>query len=147
MILDIYLEGPDLSGKTTSLRAINKELNYMHYISDRGYFCNWVYADYYGRDNRHMWKDKLMTQNEMDNVIYVMFYFENRQPLDERYAIRGDECHDADGIWKVNQAYIERMDAVKNKIVVPIKDNMRSPESIAKYVGDKVREYIASLNQ
>ena len=47
MILDIFLDGPDLCGKTSTLRLINKELNYMHYLSDRGYFCNYIYSKYF----------------------------------------------------------------------------------------------------
>lgn len=108
MFRKIYLDGPDLTGKTTLINKLNKETNYVHYIGDRSPLSCIVYNKFYNRNQ--ILEDQIRSglKEDKDNIILVITH-DCDDELSRRYDDRGDELQDVETIKVLNVFYIKEL--------------------------------------
>jgi len=105
-LTDITLEGPDLSGKTTLYSKLHNLTKYKWNIQDRAEISMAIYSEMYGRNDAHIWWQRVHTKLANLNHRYVIL-LPSRDLLMERFATRGDELQDEKSILEVAQRFEE----------------------------------------
>ena len=101
--LNINIEGPDCSGKTTLYNRLHKETGFRYNIQDRSCMSMFVYAKMYNRDTT-VWFDKILGDlKRLDTLNIVLLPSED--VILKRLAERGDEFQDKDSIVKVRNYF------------------------------------------
>ena len=98
--ININIEGPDCSGKTTLFNQIHKETNFKYNIQDRSCMSMYVYSKLYERDDSSFWFDKILDDIKRLDTLYIVLLPSNSTVL-ERLRKRGDEFQDEESIINV----------------------------------------------
>ena len=69
---NIYLEGPDCSGKTTMFNKLHKLTDFKYNIQDRSCMSMFVYSKIYSRPNTSFWFDKIYDDLKRLDTLYVV---------------------------------------------------------------------------
>jgi len=110
----IFIEGPDLSGKTTLYENIHKESDYRWNIQDRSALSMLVHAKYYGRDTfRHVEQLRSELYN-LNNITIVLLPEWNE--IARRFNLRGDPIQNITSLKKLYTVFEE---AVKELVSLP----------------------------
>ena len=102
--LNINIEGPDCSGKTTLFNRIHKETNFKYNIQDRSCMSMYVYAKLYERDDASFWFDKVLEDIKRLDTLYIVLLPSSHTVL-ERLRKRGDEFQDEESIMDVKRLF------------------------------------------
>ena len=116
----IDLEGGDLVGKSTLLKATFKMSDYSKIMCfhDRGVLTHFVYNDLYKRfpEDSQMWLDQLLAFCR-DHAI-ILLVADDNNILRKRFAERSDEIYKREEIVKINihykQVYIKNLQYCEN---------------------------------
>jgi len=101
--LNINIEGPDCSGKTTLYNRLHKETNFKYNIQDRSCMSMFVYAKMYNRDTT-IWFDKILDDlKRLDTLNIVLLPSE--EVILKRLSERGDEFQDTASIVEVRNYF------------------------------------------
>lgn len=141
--LNINIEGPDCSGKTTLFNSLHKKTNFKYNIQDRSCMSMYVYSKIYKRDNTDLWFKKIQEDlNRLDTLYIILLPTE--ETILKRLAKRGDDFQDEKSILKV-RSHFRNISKIgfgnyPNVLVLEDKENLE----------DKVRlciEFIDKLNR
>ena len=102
--LNINIEGPDCSGKTTLYNSLHKETNYRYNIQDRSCMSMFVYAKMYKRDDASIWFDKIIDDLKRLDTLYIVLLPSEKTIL-KRLSERGDELQDEESILEVRDYF------------------------------------------
>ena len=101
--LNINIEGPDCSGKTTLYNRLHKETDFKYNIQDRSCMSMFVYAKMYNRDTK-VWFDKILDDlKRLDTLNIVLLPSE--EVILQRLSERGDEFQDTTSIIEVRNYF------------------------------------------
>ena len=101
--LNINIEGPDCSGKTTLYNRLHKETDFKYNIQDRSCMSMFVYAKMYNRDTT-VWFDKILDDlKRLDTLNIVLLPSED--VILQRLSERGDEFQDTTSIIEVRNYF------------------------------------------
>jgi hypothetical protein len=92
----VFIEGPDLSGKTTLIRSLHRETRYAYHLMDRSHISRNLFAKMYNRPTDPMMDLEI---NNLNNRYFILL--PESDLVIERYNERGDEIHDLDGVLTV----------------------------------------------
>ena len=102
--LNINIEGPDCSGKTTLFNRLHKETNFKYNIQDRSCISMYVYAKMYEREDASLWFDKILDDIKRLDTLYVIL-LPTEETVLRRLKKRGDEFQDENSILKVRSYF------------------------------------------
>ena len=103
MIKNLFIEGPDCSGKTTLIETIHKKTNYRYHINDRSQISRNIFANLYKRDIPNLDDDLRSEMFDLNNVYIVLLPPWNI--VLERFKKRGDEKHDEKSLKRVYSSF------------------------------------------
>ena len=101
--LNINIEGPDCSGKTTLFNRLHKETNFKYNIQDRSCMSMFVYAKIYGRDSS-IWFDKIIDDLKRLDTLNIVLLPSEKTIL-QRLLQRGDDFQDEKSILNVRSHF------------------------------------------
>jgi hypothetical protein len=120
LIKNLFIEGPDCSGKTTVIDLLHKQTDYKFHAFDRSRISQYVFAKMYNRDvemSRHMLEVEM---SDLSNFYFVLI--PTRELVLDRFTTRGDPIHKSeDAILKVLEAFqavAEELEGRKNVAIV-----------------------------
>ena len=101
----IFLEGPDLSGKTTFYEKLHKETGYSWNIQDRSALSMLVHSKFYGRDTfRHVEQLRREVYN-LNNVMIILL--PEWDEIGRRFNLRGDPIQNMVSLRKLYDLFSE----------------------------------------
>ena len=134
----IFLEGPDLSGKTTLYESIHKLSDYKWNIQDRSALSMLVHARYYGRDTfRHVEQLRSELFN-LNNLIILLL--PKWGVIIKRFSDRGDKIQNLSSLKKIYDLFSEAAEELKhypNFIII----SESIDEQISRYLLNQICEY------
>lgn len=149
-IRNIFIEGPDCSGKTTLIENIHKSTNYRYHLMDRSRMSQAIFSKLY---ERNLPDSDLLFEQELNNLsnLYIVLLPRKRVILNRFYE-RGDDKHDIESIADVYHAYeqfIEMYEKYPNVLVINTDMNntqvalslIEEYESKEEY--DTIKEFVA----
>lgn len=104
LIKNVFIEGPDCSGKTTVINKIHKHTNYRYHMFDRSRMSKHIFSWMYQRQNDVL-NSHLYTEERSDLSNLYIVLLPGIDVVTERFNKRGDEIHNLEGIKKVYQAF------------------------------------------
>jgi len=102
--LNINIEGPDCSGKTTLFNRLHQETKFKYNIQDRSSMSMYVYSKLYEREDSHLWFDKILEDLKRLDTLYVVL-LPKEETILNRLKDRGDEFQDEESILKVRSLF------------------------------------------
>jgi len=102
--LNINIEGPDCSGKTTLFNRLHKETNFKYNIQDRSCISMYVYAKMYEREDSSLWFDKILDDIKRLDTLYIIL-LPSEETVVRRLKKRGDEFQDENSILNVRSYF------------------------------------------
>ena len=132
-VKNLFIEGPDCSGKTTLIDSIHRKTNYSYHIMDRSQISRSIFANLYNRDIRNIDIDFFNEILDLNNL--YLFLLPRWEVIKKRYEKRGDEKHDIKslyGVYSSFKKYLENKQLPKNIIVV--KDENIDVDKIVKLI-------------
>ncbi len=134
----IFLEGPDLSGKTTFYENIHKASGYRWNIQDRSALSMLVHAKYYGRDTfRHVEQLRSEIYN-INNIIIILL--PEWEEVARRFNERGDPIQNITSLKKLYDLFAEAAEELSGLPNVIVIDAI-ADDQIVKYTVRKLIEY------
>jgi len=134
----IFLEGPDLSGKTTMYEKIHKHSNYRWNIQDRSALSMLVHAKYYGRDTFSAVEQLRSEIYNLNNIMIILL--PKWDEVARRFNLRGDPIQNITSLKKLYDLFTEaaeELSALPNVIVI----NGIADDYIVRYTLRKLAEY------
>lgn len=125
LIKNVFIEGPDCSGKTTVINKIHKHTNYRYHMFDRSRMSKHIFSWLYNRENKNI--DSKLFLEEMSDLsnLYIVL-LPGIDIVTERFKHRGDEIHDLKGINSVYQAFEDHVEySISSPNVVVIRETDR----------------------
>ena len=104
--LNINLEGPDCSGKSTLFQRIHRFSQFKFNIQDRSAMSMYVYSRLYGRKNSEVWLEKIYDDLKKLDTLYVIL-LPPEDVLIKRLLIRGDDFQNETSIYEVMRLFEE----------------------------------------
>lgn len=102
--LNINIEGPDCSGKTTLYNRLHKETNFKYNIQDRSCMSMFVYSKMYDREDSSIWFDKILDDLKRLDTLYVVL-LPAKSVILNRLSERGDNFQDETSIVEVRNHF------------------------------------------
>jgi thymidylate kinase len=134
----IFIEGPDLSGKTTLYNKIHSHTNYRWNIQDRSALSMLTHAKQYGRNEFSHIEQLRSELFNLNNLIIILL--PPWQVISKRFTERGDEIQNLASLKQVYDIFVEaasELSKYPNVIVV----NDEVDEQLSRYLVSKIREY------
>ena len=105
-IRNLFIEGPDCSGKTTLIRNIHDSTGYKFHIHDRSQISRKIFSDLYERNLDFIDDDLHLELSNLNNRF--VFLLPSFDIIRERYTQRGDDFHsDLSSIREVYDAFLD----------------------------------------
>jgi len=104
LIKNVFIEGPDCSGKTTVINKIHKHTNYRYHMFDRSRMSQYIFSSMYNRKNIHKYSELYLEEKSDLSNLYIVLLPDLEEVL-SRFNKRGDEIHDANGIENVYHGF------------------------------------------
>ena len=101
--LNINIEGPDCSGKTTLYNRLHKETDFRYNIQDRSCMSMFVYSKMYNRDTT-TWFNKILDDLKCLDTLNIVL-LPSEAVILKRLAERGDEFQDTTSIVEVRNYF------------------------------------------
>lgn len=119
LIKNLFIEGPDCSGKTTVIDLLHKQTEYKYHAFDRSRISQYVFAKMYGRDvemSKHLLDVEL---SDLSNFYFVLI--PTRDLILDRFSTRGDPIHKSEeSILRVLEAFENVADELEGRKNVAI---------------------------
>ena len=134
----IFIEGPDLSGKTTLYNKIHAHTNYRWNIQDRSSLSMLAHAKQYQRNEfRHVeqLRSELFNLNNLTVILLPEW-----QVISRRFTERGDAIQNLASLKQIYDIFVEaasELSKYPNVIVV----NDEVDEQLSRYLVSKFRDY------
>ena len=109
---NLFIEGSDCSGKTTLIKQIHKDSNYLWHIMDRSQVSRSIFSNMYKRDLYNVANDLHLELSDLNNR--WIFLNPDLSIVHERLKSRGDEIHDENSITAVWKMFNEASEKLKN---------------------------------
>ena len=90
-IKNLFIEGPDCSGKTTLIRNIHNQTRYGWHIFDRSQISRSIFCKLYGREIDNINLDLHDETSNLNNRFIILL--PTFDVIAERFRIRGDDFH------------------------------------------------------
>jgi len=137
----IFLEGPDLSGKTSLYESIHKETNYRWNIQDRSALSMLVHSKYYERNEfRHVEQLRSELYNLNNVTIILLPVWEE---IARRFNKRGDPIQNITSLKKIYDLFEEAASELEDyPNVVVLRE--ACDESTLKYLVQSLKNYESS---
>jgi len=124
LIKNVFIEGPDCSGKTTVINKIHRHTNYRYHMFDRSRMSQFIFSWMY---ERHRKEYSILYKEEREDLsnFYVVL-LPDIEEVKRRFEKRGDEIHDEAGIEKVYNEFkkhVERSASQPNIVVIKSNKN------------------------
>ncbi len=129
LIKNVFIEGPDCSGKTTVINTIHKETKYRYHMFDRSRMSQAIFNTMY---QRFIPNSDILYRKEISDLsnLYIVLLPDIETVL-KRYDLRGDEIHDKSGIENVYRAFKKHaLSKSRYPNVIIVKDNKNSWKSV-----------------
>ena len=107
-IKNLFIEGPDCSGKTTLVESIHKSTNYRYHIMDRSQISRSIFAKMYNRDIPNIRQDFLDEILDLNNL--YIFLIPSWPVIEKRYLERGDDKHSLKSLYRVYSEFKQYAD-------------------------------------
>lgn len=134
----IFLEGPDLSGKTTLYENIHKVTNYKWNIQDRSALSMLVHAKFYNRNAfRHTEQLRSEVYN-LNNVIIILLPV--WEEIARRFNHRGDPIQNITSLRKIYDLFVDAAEELKHLPNVFIINNIADQYAVS-YIINKLNNY------
>ena len=107
--LNLFIEGPDLSGKSSLIKELHSQTQYKRHIFDRSQISRKIFCDLYERDYelQHLHMD-----NEVCNLNNRFFFLlPEKKEILKRFSTRGDEIHDLSSLLVVYDQFSAFLDS------------------------------------
>ena len=140
----IFIEGPDLSGKTTLYENIHKASDYRWNIQDRSALSMLVHAKYYGRDTFRPVEQLRSELYNLNNITIILLPEWNE--IARRFNLRGDPIQNITSLKKLYELFAESAEelaALPNVILI----NSIADDHIIKHTVSKLVEYENSTTE
>ena len=134
---NIFIEGPDCSGKTTLIKNVHNATGYRWHLMDRSQISRRIFAKMYNRDLPSIDSDFKRELFDLNNIFVILI--PEWDVVRERFNRRGDEIHDLDSLRNVYNAYsleCRYLGTMPNVYIAP-QPYLSSPS--------KTRDYLISL--
>ena len=134
----IFLEGPDLAGKTTFYESIHKASDYKWNIQDRSALSMLIHAKYYGRDTFQAVEQLKAELYNLNNIMIILLPEWNE--VARRFNLRGDPIQNITSLKKIYHLFAEAAEELcmmPNVIVM----NSVIDEKITNYTVSRLFEY------
>ena len=158
-IKNLFIEGPDCSGKTTLVRSIHTKTGYRWHIHDRSQVSRKVFAKMYNRDLPYLDSDLHLEVSDLNNRF--VFLIPDPEVIKERFDKRGDEIHNEASIMKVWSEFSEleevysgypnmifKTQSDSNKLassLIPLFHMQERPQ--LREISDMVRKFVESTSE
>ena len=109
---NVFVEGPDCSGKTTLIKNVHDLTGYQWHLMDRSQISRRIFAKMYGRslhDIDYNFKREVFNLNNIFTLLMPEW-----EVVEQRFEERGDEIHCRDSLRKVYDAFAEDIDFLVN---------------------------------
>ena len=134
----IFLEGPDLSGKTTLYEDLHKCSNYRWNIQDRSALSMLIHAKLYEREEfRHVEQLRSELYN-LNNITIILL--PEWEEIARRFNLRGDPIQNITSLRKLHQLYTEAASELQTLPNVFVVRKPLNKDSI-KYMIESLRGY------
>ena len=134
----IFLEGPDLSGKTTFYENMHKSSDYRWNIQDRSALSMLIHAKYYGRDTfRHVEQLRSELYN-LNNITIILLPKWNE--VAHRFNLRGDPIQNITSLKKLYDLFSEAAEELRTLPNVIVIEGI-ADDQVVKYTVRKLIEY------
>jgi hypothetical protein len=100
---NLFIEGPDLSGKTSLISEVHNQTSYKWHIFDRSQISRHIFCDLYERNYPHQELDLINDLCNLNNRFF--FLLPEKKKILKRYSIRGDEIHDIASLLVVYEQF------------------------------------------
>lgn len=134
----IFLEGPDLAGKTTFYESIHKASDYKWNIQDRSALSMLIHAKYYGRDTFQAVEQLKAELYNLNNIMIILLPEWNE--VARRFNLRGDPIQNITSLKKLYHLFSEAAEELcmmPNVIVM----NSVIDEKITNYTVSRLFDY------
>ena len=131
----IFVEGPDCSGKTTLVRKIHSLSGFRWHIHDRSQISRSVFAKMYGRNLENIEEDLHIELSNLNNRF--IFLTPSKEVIRKRFIERGDDIHDSSSIMRVWSSFIKEAESFENYPNVIVKsgeDTGKIAENVSAYL-------------
>jgi len=134
----IFLEGPDLAGKTTFYENVHKSSEYRWNIQDRSALSMLIHAKYYGRDTfRHVEQLRSELYN-LNNVTIILL--PKWDEVARRFNLRGDPIQNITSLRKLYDLFSEAAEELRTLPNVNVIEGI-ADDQVVKYTVRKLIEY------
>ena len=134
----IFLEGPDLAGKTTFYENLHKETGYRWNIQDRSALSMLIHAKYY---KRNVFRHVEQLRSELYNLNNVMIILLPKwDEIARRFNLRGDPIQNITSLKKIYDLFDEAVKEFESHPNVIILRNSIDGQTI-RHVNRLLREY------
>ena len=107
----VFVEGPDLSGKTTLIKEIHMSTGYKWHVMDRSKLSRAAFSSFYGRDCEFSRYDFLREISNLNNR--YIFLLPHLSILQARLRARGDEIHDENSLKEVYEYFSNELSLIR----------------------------------
>jgi hypothetical protein len=134
---NVFIEGPDCSGKTTLIKDVHSATKYNWHLMDRSQVSRNIFSKMYNRNIPEISFDYRREVYNLNNVFVMMI-----PPwgiIKERFRKRGDDLHDIDSLRRVYDAFVVEcrgLIELPNFYLIPT-NHLYHPE--------KTRDYLIAL--
>jgi hypothetical protein len=101
---NIFIEGPDCSGKTSLIRSIHKSSGYRWHLMDRSQFSRSIFASLYKRKVALINESLKKEIYNLNNITFVLL--PTWDEIERRFHLRGDEIHDIESLRSVYNRFL-----------------------------------------
>jgi hypothetical protein len=136
----VFLEGPDLSGKTSLYQGVHRSTGFEWNIQDRSALSMLCYARQYGRDVTP-WREQLSREvNHLNNRIVVLL--PSAQTLISRFRERGDDFQTESSLLGLREIFEEEASQIAGHPNVLVVRTEMGRQDLIDYVVRWVRSSI-----
>jgi hypothetical protein len=100
---NLFIEGPDCSGKTTLIGQIHDDTGYRWHIHDRSQLSRKIFCDFYGRKINNIDYDLHVERSNLNNRYFILMPSFN--VVNKRFNERGDEIHTAFSLYSTYKQF------------------------------------------
>lgn len=109
-IRNVFIEGPDCSGKTTLINNIHKETHYKWHLFDRSQISRGIFASMYERRLPFASLHEREEINDLNNL--YIFLVPPWMTIKTRFLTRGDDIHDIHSLRRVYELFQAKLDSL-----------------------------------
>ena len=111
-IRNVFIEGPDCSGKTTLISNIHKKSSYRWHLFDRSQISRGIFASMYDRNLPFAELHEREELSDLNNV--YIFLVPPWSVIKSRFFMRGDDIHNIHSLKRVYESFSSKLNLVKD---------------------------------